>query len=183
MSINDLTLYGSDGRLHASLGSENDEIPESLMEYVVGFSLHETVVKTGTREAGIYKHETAEAEVEFSQYDARRESYIVKITGEKMGDVRELFHKIKAGSVRPDESYEGEQLGLSRKELEVVLERVTAELEQITAQQDSLAKLARNDNALRVLALELRSGFPFCKKESVAIKILDILNGVTRIRL
>ncbi|KKU58639.1 MAG: hypothetical protein UX81_C0019G0001 [Parcubacteria group bacterium GW2011_GWA2_47_12] len=81
-------------------------------------------------------------------------SYWVKITGAGTEKVQALYRAIRAGTVRPTESWEGSQSGLSTKELEnrldiseryardlgIELNTLRAELVELKKQQPALAQ-------------------------------------------
>jgi len=110
-------FYFNNGRWRIELGSCNNPLPDWLAPIVEEISLFECLALETKREAGVYRHESAEAEVG-SYRDGRREITRIRIQAKNMDDTRALLHKIKAGTIRPDESYEGQQTGMSRQELE-----------------------------------------------------------------
>ena len=111
-----LGLSRQTGRWYCCLTLTEKEVPEVLADVVDEISLIEEIPTKPHRERGIYRHRTAQAEVSDRPTGAAR--FRVHITGKTLADIRELSHKIKAGLIRPDESYEGTQTGMSRKELE-----------------------------------------------------------------
>ena len=189
MRIDGLHISSDRGRLYAMLGDENSEVPDKLKDCVTGFSLYEFIPRVAQRETGIYRHGSAEAEVEDAWDDGKRSMYKVQITGKKMEDVRNLFRMIKTGAIRPEpeDSYEGEQLGMSRADLEAELERMTIErddlLEQLQLSEATLrdhevqARNVRETNlAFCQLVKELcNESWPFCTKRGVANRIGRIL--------
>lgn len=175
--IDGMNLFLDHARLRASF-NEDDVVPEKLSEYIDGVSIHDFVSECGRREFGIYKSGTAEATVKYYEGSKRSTGYQVWINAKNLEDARTLLRKIKAGSIRPNESFEGEQQGLSRKELEAELERISAEkdalklrLSQFTANGDSEKTVK-----FRQLASELRGEiWPLCLKNGVADRISKIL--------
>jgi len=92
------------------------KIPEIIKELVVEVTYFDTfpLKKIARRESGIYRLRTAEAEL-----DIRTENSLgLRIKGKKHNDVHMLYLMIRGGQIRPDESWEGKQIGFSRVELE-----------------------------------------------------------------
>ncbi len=182
MQFNGISIFGPSPHV---IHSHREPIPACLLPYIKEISLYEHVsTERMRRETGIYKHESAEAEVQFVQQSKGSTNWI-KIKGKSMEHVEELLHKIKVGSLRPTESYEGVQQGKSRLELE----REVAELEaQVLVQADALNRHqtaiadgqinADRVRAVRQLAADLdRKQWPWCLKSTVATRINLALNG------
>ncbi len=105
-------------RLYLGIHSENQEVPECLADMVEEISVCDFFCPNrGTRETGIYRHNSAEAELEVG-CDSRQLRFNIHIRSKKMSDVRELLRLIKIGAIRPNESYEGSQQGKSHRQLE-----------------------------------------------------------------
>lgn len=157
-------LFRDKGRWFVML-SESDPVPEAVKDIVEEISFHAIIPRLAAREAGIYRHESAKAKVKpwNSGHEWKLE---IRIEGKEMEDIRELFHKIEVGSIRPEESYEGPQSGKSRADLEAELERMRQELRDANDALKSLkAYLSR-------FSLELEAErWPFCTKERVASMI------------
>ncbi|HXK31175.1 MAG TPA: hypothetical protein VJZ94_00270 [Candidatus Paceibacterota bacterium] len=119
-----------DGRWRVYLPNDINEIPEVLDQVVDEISFKEGIPYSPSRETGIYLHKDARAEITFgvASKDLPR-MLMVHIAGKDLKNIRELFHQIRVGSIRPEESYEGEQSGKSRKELEAELARLKGENE------------------------------------------------------
>ncbi len=154
------------GRWMCYLGLNTKEVPPELAELVEEISFMTDIPASPHRERGVYRHESARAQVTASSGKIGSK---VHITGKNLADVRELHHKILAGSVRPEESYEGEQNGMSRRKLEVELARLRVlELES----KKLVADLFRLVVKLRE---ESHRRWPFCTKDGMADRILKIL--------
>lgn len=101
------------------------EIPNLYKGILASVSLCEDFPIRPLRERGVYRYKTATAELETRDFGRKEElKYIIKITGKSLKNVQELFQMVKAGSVRPEISYEGSQNGLSRQALEEEVERL-----------------------------------------------------------
>ena len=180
MKIDGMNLFFDRGRLRA-IFDEDDVVPEKLNNHIDGVSIHDYVTGSGRREFGIYSNETAKATVRYYEASKRSDGYQVRIIGKNVADAIKLLRLIKTGAIRPDESFEGEQLGLSRKELEVELERITTERDELSRK---LGTITNKNTAIRNFLSDLRKrGWPFCMKSSIVDRISGILDGVTKIRL
>lgn len=168
MTINGINLFGDKGRLYL-MCSEDFVIPDELKDLVDDVSCYETIPQMAPRESGVYRYESAECELTPEDYgNAKREKpvYKLKIKAKKLEDIQALVHKVKTGTIRPDESYEGPQGGMSRAELERELSLSRKLL------LDSCEKL----QDMQVLSLNLRySRWPFCMSKRVAQRIMKIL--------
>lgn len=116
------------GRWYFTLYDLNDRIPEVVANIVEEISFHTFVPLQPLRERGIYSHESCEAEV---GVDSEGQKLWMRIRGKKMEDVRALYRKIRAGSIRPKESHEGQQGGLSRVELEAKVTELETALQAL----------------------------------------------------
>ncbi|MCR4274999.1 MAG: hypothetical protein NUW02_03050 [Candidatus Campbellbacteria bacterium] len=132
-----INLSNDKGRWFIWLSEPTDPIPALLVELVEEVSLHEAISSHPRRESGIYRHQSAEALVE--QGDTKR-STMVNILGKNMKDVNELFRMIRTGSIRPEESFEGQQSGMSRKDLEVRVEALQVDVAKLTEEKNQLAE-------------------------------------------
>lgn len=193
MKIDGLSIYNDNGRLYAMLGDENSVVPEKLHDYVEEFSFYGSLPQVAKRETGIYRHLSAEAELELDQYN-KVPVYKVKITGKKLEDVRERLRMIKIGSDRPEDSYEGDQKGMSRLALEEKLEQTQRDLAGVEenlrqslyvskcfqeAHEKNLSHTDQKMSKLRSLAGKLRQEqWPWGHKSKMADEITDILDGL-----
>jgi len=109
-----IDLSYSNGRWSIYLSELEDKIPSIIADIVEEISFQDWLSESqAVRESGFYRHKSAEAELIIRQSKMR-----VHIRGKQKKDLLELLRKIKAGSIRPYESHEGKQDGLSHKELE-----------------------------------------------------------------
>ena len=152
-------LWYEKGRWYTRLNDLSEPVPPVLADIVEEISFHGKIPFYVSREAGIYRYNTAEAEVDLNK-SSDDEWNEVRINAKKMEDLRELFRRIKIGSIRPEpgESYGGEQRGLSRVELDVELKRFR---EGTKAINYFIAKLCREK-------------FPFCTKKWVVWRLRDL---------
>lgn len=100
-----MSLFHDKGRPYVSLGDIESPIPEILSDIVVGLSLYEWIPSRPKRINGIYKLGTATATV-----DTSGDRIEVRITAEKLEDLRGLYYKIRAGQILPSENWEEEQI-------------------------------------------------------------------------
>lgn len=170
--IDGMRIFGEKGRLYTTFSDENDVMPEKLNDYVEKFSLYKSLPYIAKRETGIYRHSSAEAELEFDPH-GKVAVYQVKIIGKKLEDVRDLFRMIKIGSIRPEESYEGDQTGMSRLALEGELEQTTIHLANVTK------KLNMVKRCVHIYAGNLQMApWPWCHKHTIANEITELLNDL-----
>ena len=187
-SIGGLSLYRDDGSLYAMLGQlDRSRVPAELEQYVDEFSLYEGMPAMVRRETGRYNHATAEAKLELYE-SGKTIHYRVRIVGKKLEDVSTLLEMIKVGSIRPDESYEGSQSGMSRADLEAELERTRKELESVCKElalsyaqfhqaQDGFHSACDKNVEFRELANTLHEEvWPLCTKERAVRMIREVLD-------
>lgn len=173
-----IKLFRDGGRWYTILQEPTDPVPAAIVNIVDEISFIGWFPHYPYREAGVYRYESAEAEVELSkgvsigkggksgEIEYRTE---ICIKAKKMDDLLELYRQIRTGSIRPEQSYEGEQGGMSRAELE-------AELKRIQQSANSILEGVKAD--LRTLHRDLKGGWPFCLKSKVAQEISSILDHV-----
>lgn len=94
-----------------------DPIPSAIINFVKEFTLRDCH-RASRRESGIYTHKTAKAEVIM---DSSGLSVSIFIRGKSREDVLDLLKKIKTGTIRPEESYEAPQDGMSSGEIRAKL--------------------------------------------------------------
>lgn len=157
-SIPNIEFWNEKGRWHIRLYDLSEPVPPMLANIVDEISFHGKIPFYVKREAGIYCHNTAKAEVDFNDGDEKWNK--VFITAKNMEDLREVFRMIKIGSIRPEQSYGGEQTGLSRAELETEKER-----------SDDV------EMAINCFFMILyREKFPFCTKKGLIKRFYDFFD-------
>jgi len=104
-SIAGMHIFRDKGKPYIMLGEVENSIPEVVSDIVVGVSLHDWIPLTPKRIKGVYKLKSATAIVDLS--GDRTE---VRITAEKIEDLRELYYKIRTGQILPSENWEAEQI-------------------------------------------------------------------------
>lgn len=166
LSVGDLSLFHDHGRLYAILGDlDSSVLPGHLACYVEKFSVYESVSCLARRETGVYTYGSAEARVDLDEF-GKKPVYKVRIIGEKLEDLRTLLQKIKVGSIRPEESYEGSQTGTSRAELESECSSLKRELEGVQTEVSYL----RQELRLKIAALlELENRFASLNEKSILL--------------
>ena len=94
------------GRFHVILHHLDETIPDSLVEFVQEISCYEWVPLRPSRICGIYKHEDSEA-----QLDVQGDHYELRIRGKTLPPMYELYRKIRAGNITPEENWDTPQPG------------------------------------------------------------------------
>lgn len=170
-----LKLSHDNGRWHIPLSEPTEPVPAAVADIVEEISFYGQIPLFPRRERGIYRHESAEAEVESTGYKDGRIG--VRIQAKNMEDLLHLYRKIKDGSIRPEQSFEGQQGGLSHAELEAELER-TRQGANSTLESMELEKLKLESlkNDLRTFYHELRNGWPFRRTETIRLVIKEVLD-------
>ena len=122
-----LNILRDKGRLYV-VTTIQDSFPATLEKFVEEVSLYEYIsAKHSVRETGIYRHDGAEAELQVYLGDDGT-TYSVMIKSKKIKAAFELLRKIKTGSIRPEESYDGVQSCKSATETWTELQQTQAEL-------------------------------------------------------
>lgn len=174
MSFNGLSVYKEHSELYLSWDLDTP-IPKGIEEFVTRISCHEVILKLGHREAGVYMYESAECKLVPDDMGVRSSKpvYKVRVTGKNLQDIREVLHRVKVGTIRPDESYEGSQLGKSRAKLEEEVATLEANLVLCRA---GYAKEFRKNRLVREFIEDLDAGWwPLCFLSKVSSNIKAIL--------
>jgi len=130
-------LRDDKGRLYL-VWSDDAPIPGELKDLVAEISCHDSFPQLGRREAGIYRHKTAECELVPENWTTAM-VYKIKVVGRNLEDIRAIVRFVKIGhksdgsSFRPEESYEGPQSGKSCQQLEDELATTQQRLEAAQA--------------------------------------------------
>ena len=107
------------GRWFIILDENTGRIPEALEGLVEQITFYDgTMPVVAHRETGVYKLDSAEGTVGWNGEPSNRNVRTVFIKSERLGDLRALLRAIKAGTIRPVESHEASQTGLSVADLE-----------------------------------------------------------------
>ncbi len=181
ISVNGIILYSEKGRLYVML-DDNGVIPSILVEHVDEISVHTSFSAERThRETGVYTLDDAKAELNYS-FGGKTMLYLIKTKGKKLDSVQALIHKIKTGSVRPTESYEGRQQGMSKEELEIELGNCKADLAALQSkltqsEADRILAVGKVHSAYRLAAGFENRRWQFISKQKVAAMILAAINA------
>lgn len=180
-----LGLFQDKGRLYAML-NDIDKTPEELEQFVTDVSMQENFggPSIARRELGVYEENGCTAELSIVR-SAKEDHYHVKATGKNLDATRALIRKIKAGTIRPTESHQGGQSGLSKVELE---EKFDQALRDAKATSERLVEMVLNlqelDSRKRKLLVFLanlhcshRWYYPWVSKTRIADQITMIVNG------
>lgn len=173
--------------------NEDDPIPDDLKDLVEEVSRYEWVPRMGVREPGIYRLNTAECRmIPDDMGSARRPDlvYKLRLRAKNLEDVNELMHRIMVGTIRPEESYEGNQQGKSRQQLEgeLVLAQVGLSEAQhriktlqrvLEITETSLQNMVEKHALLSKLVRTLEKRFPLVLSSRIARRIEEILVGAT----
>jgi len=144
-----------------------EPIPALVAGIVEEISLHELFPLEPKREAGIYLHGSARAEVEPKFINGRMQNRIC-VTAKEMKDLQEVYEGIRVGSIRrPDKSYEGEQDGMSRKELEAQLKEARESVEELGREYDRFRSLLEkaDDRITELSSLEGEGLWVFLRRK------------------
>ena len=120
MAICGIQVFDKDGRLYMMMG-DYPTIPDEIKDLVQEISCHETIPQMGSRESGIYRYGSAECELipgDNGNAKTSKPVYFLKVTAKSVDDIRTILHKVKTGTIRPAESYDGLQGGKSYVQLE-----------------------------------------------------------------
>ena len=198
ITLNGMQVSSDKGRLYL-YWNEDAVIPDELKDLVDEISCYEAIPQMGHRESGIYRHESAECELTPGDHgNAKREKpvYKLKITAKNFEDIKVILHRVKTGTIRPEESYEERQGGKTRQQLESELMQIQKQLGEARATVEELrekATLAERSFAdyrsqfsgaceknarLRQLARTIENGslLPLIFRSTVATQIEAILD-------
>lgn len=174
-------LYHGRGRWYTTLYEPTEPIPAAVADIVDEITFQGWIQFHTSRESGIYSHESAEAEVDLNK-TAENNLAKVQIRAKKIVDLLELYHKIRAGSIRPEQSYEVQQSGMSRAELEKELDHANRDLEILKTELEQMKRDTNGDLGslkadLRALCRELERGWPIRVAATIMDKIYMTLNN------
>lgn len=145
--VGSFRLWNDVGTLYFDLPSHNDNVAEFFAEYVEKLTLREIMFGGVKRETGIYQHKSAKAELSFDMLGGERITRIA-IEAKKLEDLREILVRIQAGEIRPVQSYEGPQDGMSAEEKAAELNRLNNELARVEkALKDSCREIVKQKEA------------------------------------
>lgn len=208
MTFNGMHVFGENGRLYLMWNIEDAIIPDEFKDLVEEISCYETIPVMSGRESGIYRHESAECELTPEDYGSskrERPVYKLKLRAKKLEDIKVLMHKVKTGTICPEESYEERQGGKTRQQLESELlqtqlllgeARTTAEElreelklanQSFVAERRDFSSVCEKNVLIRKLTYDLLGKsadssifcfcWPFVNRRRVVEKITNILDG------
>ena len=99
-------------------------VPESIAEFVIGFSMIRYIDTVSSRESGVYQCDSAKAVVDRDSIAGK--PYIkIHITANKKSDLVVMYQMLRAGTIRPTVSYDAPQGGLTyeQHEAEIALKK------------------------------------------------------------
>jgi len=118
----DVKVFIEAGRFFASVDSDFD-IPDEMRAYVVSVSLQFSFLRHPHRETGVYKGEERFGDAE-TELDHSSSNYYGRIRSSDPENAKALLRAIRAGTIRPCESWEAEQGSPSQPELVEELARL-----------------------------------------------------------
>lgn len=119
-----LRVNQDDGRWHFVRHETTEPIPQVVANLVDGASLREWIpIRQINRKTGIYRHESAEAEIKFDKFNGE-DCLEVNIVAKKMEDLVELWQRFMIGSILPENNYNGRQWNRFRYLLHKHLKRI-----------------------------------------------------------
>jgi hypothetical protein len=170
---------GEGGSLHMSFGDDVPEVPAVVKDIVEMVTLSDYLYMLSSRELGIYLHGTAQAELRIENTGGKppanaRYIYYLSAKAKNLADLRTIVHKIKTGAIRPTESYECGQTGLSNKQLE---DQCASLVHQRDDSQAKLNAEERKVNAIRRYVNNLGDKWwLFISEKRVRRELIKILN-------
>lgn len=109
--VDGMRIFYEKGMFYIRLNDIEDPIPDVISDIVVGFSSRDLISLEPKREIGFYKLKTAIATVDIQG------NYIdVRINAKKIEHLKELYYKIREGTILPSKSWKGEQTSQKTKE-------------------------------------------------------------------
>ncbi|MBI2039397.1 MAG: hypothetical protein HYT22_03955 [Candidatus Niyogibacteria bacterium] len=193
-TFHNIRVYEEKGRWFAEIYDLSDEFPQAIVNVIEEVSFRGGHQINARREAGVYRHKTATARVDVvapETYSNRSPfRFDFNIRAKNLEDLRELYHMIRVGSIRPEESYDGPQSGMSRVELEAEFRELRSRAEELAAKAKEAAEaLVTNTLALEIARRKLAKisalaarfndhgwlAKPFVTKGSVWRELSDIL--------
>ncbi len=170
--VSGTSLLHDKGRWYFILHYLTDQIPDSVKEFVEEISCFETFSSQPKRALGVYKFESVEAELD----DWDKGKYQLKMRGKSMENMLKLYRLIRAGQTFPVESYDGQQSGVSRSELEAELEQMQSEMRNLREARGILWGLIIHIGMFTNDKLG-KERWPFCTKRRVIREITKILDS------
>ena len=156
-------VYPDGGRWYVDLDSPSASVPGRLGDLVTEYTSMESVPLAPKREYGVYELGGAKAEVDLKTPTSTL-PVTITVWAKSVEELLALRSAIRAGSIRPTESYEGAQLGMSRAELERACE---------TAERDA----AIRSNLLWLYGALHRSKTPFVGRKNVIAMVTKALRA------
>ena len=126
--------------------TETPKAPEETESRIERFTFKDSILGGPNREAGNYHHKTAKADLGHPYpYGEREESFTQNIEAEakELKDLHKLLHLITIGGIRPTESYEGPQGGLSAAEANELVQTLTKKNELLRKDHNNFSESAQ----------------------------------------
>jgi len=105
-----------DGRWYIQASDPGRYLKNEVLDSVTEVTLHTQLQRVPERISGIYKFNTAEAELDVKEGEPAN-GKILKIRGKNREDVCELYRLIRAGQIMPTHNWEANQYGALAKGL------------------------------------------------------------------
>ncbi len=164
-TFDEMNLQKEGGRWYLSTGSdhwENKDLPPVLIEHIEEVSNFWHLPSWMKRESGIYRHESAEMELQGGNASGKAKN---------LEDLNVLLRNIKTGEIRPEISYEVAQTGMSGAELQNTLDDCQHKLE---LKERELLEVLNKVQALEMAMTQKQS-----VKETLAVILKKIANFVS----
>ncbi len=107
-----IVLHGGDNGWHMECYDNFVGVPEVLCPHVRFVTLWDYPPMCPHRERGVYRHGSAEAVLDLGKIGGNPYAKI-QVSATNMDDAQMLWRMIRAGSIRPAESFEKEQVALA----------------------------------------------------------------------
>lgn len=166
VTLKGIRLYREQDQFYLPLNDENCDVPDGLENFIKKITFRDGIRQLSSRETGIYREGSAVGHLDL---DEKKSTYKIKISATSMDDIRNLLRKVRTGTIRPDESYEGAQVGKTRKQLEDEVAQLQRECARAKVELDRL-KNAWKQVEDWVSKLNTRF-WPFCSKNAIVKKI------------
>ncbi len=100
-SLPELTLFRDKGRWHVYLHELTEPVPEIIKDYLDEISFYEWFPLRPKRICGIYRVGDTEGDL-----DEQGDHYVLRIRGQSMVSIREMYLKLRSGKLTPNINFE-----------------------------------------------------------------------------
>ena len=107
--LNHINVFFSEGRMHSIIHYLDQPLPAWMEGLYSELSFCEWFPIEPKREKGVYKLRSARADLDTGR-SGKDQHHSVRIVGQKLEDMAELYNLIRSGRILPSESWEDEQM-------------------------------------------------------------------------